>query len=35
MKVLSRDIVLFLTRFGERSEKDWILADYYQYRIAL
>jgi hypothetical protein len=29
------DIVLYLTRFGERSEKDWILADYYKYRIEL
>ncbi len=29
------DIVLYLTRFGERSEEHWKLADYYEYRIAL
>ena len=28
-------LVIFLTRYGERSAKDWMLADYYRYRVAL
>ena len=28
-------IILFLTRFGERSEQQWKLADYYQYEIEI
>ena len=29
------DVVIFLTRYGEQSEKDWMLADYYRYRVEL
>lgn len=29
------DLVIFLTRYGERSEKDWMLADYYRYRVQM
>jgi hypothetical protein len=29
------DVVLFLTRYGERSAKDWMLADTYRYRVAV
>jgi hypothetical protein len=29
------DVVIFLTRYGEVSEKDWMLANYYRYRVAL
>jgi hypothetical protein len=29
------DVVLFLTRYGEHSEKQWMLADCYRYRIQL
>jgi hypothetical protein len=29
------DLVIFLTRYGERGEKDWMLADYYRYRIGM
>jgi hypothetical protein len=29
------DVVLFLTRYGEQSEKEWMLADYYRYRIQM
>ena len=29
------DLVIYLTRYGERSEKDWMLADYYRYRVAM
>jgi len=29
------DVVVFLTRYGEFSEKDWMLADYYRYRVRL
>jgi hypothetical protein len=29
------DIVLFLTRYGERAAEAWKLADYYRYRIAI
>jgi hypothetical protein len=28
-------LVIFLTRYGEVSEKDWMLANYYRYRVAL
>jgi hypothetical protein len=27
------DLVIFLARLGEQSEKEWMLADYYRYRI--
>lgn len=29
------DVVIFLTRYGERSAKEWRRADYYRYRVAL
>ncbi len=29
------DVVVFLTRFGERRETEWKKADYYRYRIAV
>jgi len=29
------DVVLFLTRYGEHSEKEWMLADYYRYRVEM
>lgn len=29
------DVVIFLTRYGEFSEKEWMLADYYRYRVRL
>jgi len=29
------DVVIFLTRCGERSEKQWMLADYYRYRVEM
>ena len=29
------EVVIFLTRYGERSEKEWMLADYYRYRVEL
>ena len=29
------DLVIFLTRYGEVSEKEWMLAHYYRYRVAL
>jgi hypothetical protein len=29
------DLVIFLTRYGEQSEKEWMLADYYRYRVEL
>jgi hypothetical protein len=29
------DLVIFLTRYGEVSEKDWMLADYYRYRVEM
>src|SRR5207249_4490764 len=29
------DLVLFLTRYGEQSEKEWMLADYYRYRVQM
>jgi hypothetical protein len=31
----SGDVVVFLTRYGETSEKEWMLADYYRYRVEL
>lgn len=32
---LTGDIVVFVTRYAERSEQDWKRADYYRYRIAI
>ena len=29
------DLVIFLTRYGEQSKKEWMLADYYRYRMEL
>ena len=29
------DVVVFATRFGENSEKEWKKADYYQYRVSI
>ena len=29
------DLVIFLTRYGEQSEKEWMLANYYRYRIQM
>jgi len=29
------DVVIFLTRYGEKSEKEWMIADYYRYRIEM
>lgn len=29
------DLVIFLTRYAEHNAKDWMLADYYRYRVAL
>jgi sialidase-1 len=29
------DVVVFLTRYGEQSEKEWMLADYYRYRVRM
>lgn len=29
------ELVIFLTRYAERSAKEWMLADYYRYRVAL
>jgi hypothetical protein len=29
------DVVIFLTRYGEHSEKEWMLADYYRYRVEM
>jgi hypothetical protein len=29
------DVVIFLTRYGEHGEKQWMLADYYRYRVKL
>jgi hypothetical protein len=31
----SGDLVVFLTRYAERSAVDWMLADYYRYRVEL
>ena len=27
------DVVIFLTRYGEKSEKEWMAANYYRYRV--
>jgi hypothetical protein len=29
------DVVIFLTRYGQFSEKEWMLADYYRYRVQM
>jgi hypothetical protein len=29
------DAVIFLTRYGEKSEKEWMVADYYRYRVEM
>jgi len=29
------DLVIFLSRLGEESEKEWMLADYYRYRVQM
>jgi hypothetical protein len=29
------DVVIFLTRYGEKSEKEWMVADYYRYRVEM
>ena len=29
------DVVIFLTRYGEHSEKEWMVADYYRYRVEM
>ena len=29
------DVVIFLTRYGEKSEKEWMVADYYRYRVGM
>jgi hypothetical protein len=29
------DVIVFASRFGERSEREWRRADYYRYRVAL
>lgn len=29
------DLVIFLTRYGEWSEQEWMIADYYRYRVEL
>lgn len=29
------DVVIFLTRYGEHSETEWMDADYYRYRVAM
>jgi len=29
------ELVIFLTRYGEQSEKEWMLADYYRYRVQM
>jgi hypothetical protein len=29
------DVVIFLTRYGEKSEKEWMMADYYRYRVEM
>ncbi|MEW6750417.1 MAG: hypothetical protein AB1505_05500 [Candidatus Latescibacterota bacterium] len=31
----SGDLVVFVTRYAERSARDWMLADYYRYRVAM
>jgi len=32
---LTGELVVFVTRYAERSEQDWLLADYYRYRVEL
>ena len=27
--------ILFLTRYGEQSEKEWMVANYYRYRVEM
>ena len=29
------DVVLFLSRYGERDAENWKLADYYRYRVQI
>ena len=29
------DLVVFVTRYAERNARDWMLADYYRYRVEL
>ena len=29
------DVVIFLTRYGEKSEKEWMVADYYRFRVEM
>lgn len=29
------DLVIFLSRYGELSEKEWMIADYYRYRVEM
>jgi len=29
------DVVIFLSRYGEKSEKEWMIADYYRYRVEM
>jgi len=29
------DLVIFLTRYGEKTEKEWMVADYYRYRVEI
>jgi hypothetical protein len=29
------DLVIFLTRYGEKNEKEWMVADYYRYRVEI
>jgi hypothetical protein len=29
------DLIIFLSRYGEQSEKEWMLANYYRYRVEL
>ena len=29
------DLVICLSRYGERSEKEWMLANYYRYRVEM
>jgi hypothetical protein len=31
----TRDVVIFLTRYGEHSEQQWMLADNYRYQVEL
>jgi len=29
------DLVIFLTRYAEQSEKEWMIANYYRYRVEM